>query len=144
MRENIGLYRGKRKDNGEWVVGYYVIESNHPCYANQLKHTPFICRSEFVDGGNGGVCDFVRYEVDPETVGEYSGLPDINGRIIFEGDIMETAVSGITQNIGVVEFKSGSFGLMCADGNGLFLCFVNDNFAVIGNVHDNPELLTNT
>lgn len=138
MRKDIGLYRGKRKDNGEWVEGCAMIPlprfGGETCIV--VQDAPF-----------HSFC----YEVIHETVGEYTGLRDCKltkeypeGQMIFEGDIMETAVYGLKHHIGVVQFADGSFGLRCTDGNAFFLCFVANNFTIIGNIHDNPELLQNT
>ena len=117
------LFRGKRKDNGEWVEGGIV--SNY-----------------FVDGD---VCILSArgeiFSVDPATVGQYTVMEDCTDRKIFEGDIMKTAVSGLKRHTGVVEFIDGSFGLKCTDGSAFFLCFVAGCYQVIGNIHDNPELL---
>ena len=117
------LFRGKRKDVDWWEVGDY----------SSYDTSDGISRS-FING--------FEYEVYPETVGQYTGSMDIGGKKIFEGDIMRTAVTGLTQHVGVVEFSDGSFGLRCTDGGAYFLCFVAGNYTVIGNIHDNPELLT--
>lgn len=137
MRENMGLYRGKRKDNGEWVEGN-LFENDNTHFPMVLighvimsrdKHTNELSFDGF------GLC-----EVDPVTVGQFTGITDIGGKRIFEGDIMKTAVSGLTPHTGVVEYADGAFGLRCTDGAALFLCFVAGSFTIIGNVHDTPEL----
>ena len=122
------LFRGKRLDNGEWVEG----DLRHGGY--YLNDPDVYILVPFFD-------TVINYPVDPETVGQYTGTTDISGQRVFEGDIMETAVSGITQHIGVVEFADEAFGLRCTDRAALFLCFTIGSHVVIGNIHDNPELL---
>lgn len=77
-------------------------------------------------------------EVVPETVGQYTGLTDKNGTKIFENDIV--LLKGDEEPY-IVEFGECCF-QVCSDS----VCYVMDNFAnceieVIGNIHDNPELL---
>ena len=115
------LFRGKRKDIDCWETGYY----SDYCWTDDTT-------SYYING--------FEYEVYPETIGQYTGLTDISGKKIFEGDIMKTAVTGLNQHIGVVTFSDGAFGLRCEDGRGYF-CFVAGNYSIIGNIHDNPELM---
>lgn len=130
------LFRGKRIDNGEWVCGYYVYDES-----GQLteKAAPFIYRLNVHPCG----CSLIPYEVIPETVGQYTGLTDKNGKRIFEGDIVTAynAVGECTHTATAVkwndffaEWSIGKCNSMYSDGR---IC----SYEVIGNIHDNPELL---
>ena len=131
------MFRGKM-DDGEWVYGSFCMDA----------------REQF--NGLCGVDGFIRlydkakgkmqtYEVDRETVGQYTGLNDKNGKRIFEGDVVlglhhhELAVKGI------VTFRDGAFGLRWNRGKvrefSAFTSICNVSYEVIGNIHENPELL---
>lgn len=125
------LFRGKRIDNGEWVYGSLVLV----CDGETLKRYPCIVISYNHD-------TFDWHEVDPKTVGQFTGLTDKNGVKIFEGDIPDHyAMSGY------VMFENGMFS-MSNNANTQFcnckqpLAFHNvKDMEVIGNIHDNPELI---
>jgi len=69
MRENMGRYRGKRIDSGKWIYGYYAYKSVINKHYILTENTSAHCESYFIE-----------YEVDPETVGEYTRLHDKNGK----------------------------------------------------------------
>ena len=121
------LFRGKRKDNGEWVYGNFVRG----------------CVDDFayiVEFGNKELCrNYV--EVIPETVGQYTGLTDKNGKKIFEGDIMAFTAYGFDY-VGTVKFDYGNASVMCEHASPFLDQAVSKHGAyIIGNMHDNPELL---
>lgn len=87
------------------------------------------------------------WEVDPKSVGQYTGLSDINGKDIYEGDIVQFPKPHyflcpepiLTAS---VAYEYGQF-LIIYHGLARFTIFnIINNVTVIGNVHDNPELLT--
>ena len=159
MRENIGLYRGKIKDNDEWVEGYLV----------KTRHYPSNDTHYFIIGIDSNWCDYegydLEYDVIPETVGEYTGLTDKNGKKIFEGDIVKCSdvdhcyyTEEKTEFWGVIKFEEGAFGIAtketlmisldnwCENDNFVSLWELEwneyiDNVEIVGNIHDNPELL---
>lgn len=134
------LFRGKRKDNGEWVYGYYCKYG----YTGKEKH--YIIPSY--------ASDLYAIEVIPETVGQYTGLPDKNGKKIFKGDIVVTKyklgrggyyVFEVYYNENLCQFaltiNSGSY-TKNKQYDWLQLTELKANkIEVIGNIHDNPELL---
>lgn len=125
------LFRGKRKEDGVWIYGNYAVTDN-----NEKQH--FIFKNK-------------TFEVDPETVGQYTGITDDNGKKIFEGDIL-----GVTNDdpdydyITKVYFECNT---LCVDVEGQDYNYTSIGFAVdiwndecdrvevIGNIYDNPELL---
>ena len=146
------LFRGKRIDNGEWVEGYFIQKgsqtfiASYPYFTGKVHETSWL---EFCFGG------FI--EVIPETVGQYTGLTDKNGKKIFEGDIVRTHYANAPKAVFVetVVFDSGKF---CATStnegckttaalwDGVPRLAIDksvymDEVEIIGNIHDNPELL---
>ena len=153
MRENIGMYRGKRKDNGEWVVGYYFERKD--TQGNIIESVIIVDAYEQITSGQRYMRSNLNqecYRVDPETVGQYTGLEDKNGKKIFEWDFI-TFGHGIAW---LVAFDLNAFVAMdCMNGQRVqFALFEQydwnyktgepiapDYFEVVGNIHDNPELL---
>ena len=143
------LFRGKRLDNGKWVQGFLVI------WGNDYYIAPDINAYTSMGGRGKGRCMMFGhyYQVLPETVGQYTGLTDKNGRKIFEGDILKIVhkyqspfdddtkeYTDITTD--VVFFDDE--GLCFSYGKSPFLCVVDNvtaEYEVVGNIHDNPELL---
>lgn len=120
------LFKGKRKDNGEWIEGFYVCLGNdlHYILTGKLDLTKHCVM-------------FEKHAVIPETVGQYTGLTDKNGTKIFEGDIVTLPKYGGGKTKSVVYFKGGKFAV---DGlNYVFMDICTKNMVVIGNIHDNPN-----
>ena len=121
------LFRGKRLDNSEWVEGWYQPETTIKHW-NGIQETVGVTIAYKVEDG------FLEDTlVDPSTVGQYTGLKDKNNKRIFEWDIL-TLLGGRPH---VVRFADGAFIL---EDSSIPMRFAN-KFEVIGNVHDNRELL---
>lgn len=121
-------FRGKRLDNGEWVVGSYIeAENRDRSIAHQII--------PYKDG-------LVVREVDPATVGQYTGLKDKNGREIYEGDI----IGGSNGSINGWEWPFKSEIKWNDEECGFdppILGYMDSThyYNVLGNIHDNPDLL---
>ena len=135
-------YRGRRLDNGAWEYGD-LVQFGQKC------HTP--CKCAIIPGtasGSDPLCKvLLDYEVDPATVGQYTGLKDKNGKEIYEGDIVTEidVVIALNRRRYQVVFETGATRI-----DGLILARYYDNddrlakryiVEVVGNIHDNPELL---
>lgn len=145
------LFKAKRKDNGKWVEGYYA--TIHAGCLNGLrepiKEEKVVIISHMKN--NGMIFD----EVDPETVCQYTGLDDKNGKKIFEGDILQY----FDNEMQVVEW-SDEYGQMMlhtyseherkkgrkvtkkiTDGWNYLDDYPLSDMPILGNIFDNPELL---
>ncbi len=152
------LFRGKRKDNGEWVYGAY-FNLHHNDDRTHLHH--FIIPNNTPIPKDKPIGE-IQVEVIPETVGQYTGLTDKNGKRIWEGDVITDFRGEYSYvvcfgecELEVINFycrhhgaknPHKAYGLYAKPisgskfGNGLFEN--NESLEVIGNIHDNPELLT--
>lgn len=135
------LFRGKRKDNGEWIEGNGIVQGQDG-----------ISYARWVD-----ICDDkMRYEVIPESVLRFTGLKDKNGKKIFEGDIIKAiTIDTNTEQLAVIGFGKFVDGYGDDEYIGFYIEFdglkttitqllmeeVKGRFEVIGNIYDNPEFL---
>lgn len=133
------LFRGKRIDNGEWVEGYYVKALD--MYDKEI-HAIFDTMTTFYACGETSGFELV----DPETICQYTGLIDKNGKKIWENDILEGHLDDkfpedVTREK-VIWHESGwkTEEPGCVDKEYLDE-FDTENFEVVGNIFDNPELL---
>ena len=156
------LFRGKEVADGKWIESFYSAEEYNP-YSGEVEHIP---RIQII-----GKC--VSLGVIPETVGQYTGLTDKNGKRIFEGDIVRYNTYDDFDCQSVVKFgeynQDGSAGeysaskcigfyvdvdnFTCPDwceyGSNCFSNYLKQQnilevaryCEVIGNIHDNPELM---
>lgn len=131
------MFRGKRLDNGKWIEGHLIRCENERTRICESK-TDIFCYEK-----DRSIIQTVAHETETFTVGQYTGLKDKYGKRIFEGDIVEgadfTAEDG---GYGVVGFDDGAFEIIGNNCCGTFHeNYWGRDFEVIGNIHDNPELL---
>lgn len=144
-------FRGKRKDNGEWVCSGNLLRfKTKNTIISYLANAHEHCTATY--DKNGNISSFTHdgeqafYRVIIETVGQYTGLTDINGEKIFEGDIVKiTDDEGETDfsdgGVGVVEFYDGLWYVNGEVNNALHNLSRVYYIEIIGNIHDNPELV---
>lgn len=135
-------FRGKRVDNGEWVYGL-------PVYMNYIKE---FTKHEWIDNlDNNKVKEYqttADFQIEGETLGQYTGLEDKNGTKIFEGDIVKYGkVKAVVKfsskyNLGANghEYDYEICGFY-AENEFMTDSMIEGKVEVIGNIYDNPELL---
>lgn len=114
------LFRGKRKDNGELTEGYFF----------KIWDRTFLLWGMTGDNPN-------MVEVIPETVGQFTGLTDKNGKKIFEGDIMQLCSACYP----CLVYWDGKGWAWEQNGKRREIDLTREKMDTIGNIYDNPELL---
>lgn len=128
------LFRGQREDNGEWVYGY-LVKLPSAIMIGDYFNPWYIYVPPKDPEDNGGY-----YRVIPGTVGQYTGWTDKNGVKIFDGDICEIDREGGRFEI-IWDNPCARVALVSDELYFAFDQFHSNEISVIGNIHDNPELL---
>ena len=118
------LFRG-RCEGLPWLYGSLLVYGDGFCE---------ICVPDGVDALN-------KFRVDPETVGQYTGLTDKNGKKIFEGDVVTFETTAYSFNPCVVAWSFTKMRFIVRSREANYPMDIDFKYEVIGNIHDNPELL---
>lgn len=125
------LFRGKRKDNGEWVEGHNIIITERRAF--------IVPSGEYIDDCRTKTGRLIlimpQIEVIPETVGQYTGLSDKNGKKIFEGDIVKAERWYDSGCYPHAEMETFEVKIPDIYQKGI------KSIEIVGNIFNNPELL---
>ena len=126
------LFRGIDEGTNEWVYGYYYEKLSD--FGGEKRYYIFDDKT------------ISKYNVLPETVGQYTGLTDKNGKKIFEGDIVDCWSEGVNAQGTVQQRRDGLWIIYPAWQKHIMWGLCPDEYShttveVIGSIHDNPELL---
>ena len=146
------LFKAKRTDNGKWVEGYYYKMSETTyCFKEDYERKPvpkhhYILQERMTDWGLPNL--IVQIEIDPETLCQFIGLCDKNGKRIWENDIFQCTDETMVTQKDLIEYNEthASFVRLRNTGKlGLQYLWIDEvtcnHGEVIGNIFDNPELL---
>ena len=133
-------FRGKSKETGEWVHGYLIVATG--CVNNGRAYICPEVTSVYFNLEDFDIGGFI--EVDPDTVGQYTGLKDKNGKEIYEDDICvyTNRKNPDLNRTGIIKFVYGYFGLTFDDGRvGVLANILDEELEIVGNIYENSELI---
>lgn len=130
-------FRAKRQDNGEWIKsGTLVTFNTVDTTAFYLPKSPSICEACADGNGNLTELDGEFFLVQANTFGQFIGEQDVNGNDIYEGDIVQHGEKRF-----VIRYIDHYARFAGTKEGTIFAVFAFDNSTIIGNIHDNPELM---
>jgi uncharacterized phage protein (TIGR01671 family) len=120
------LFRGKTQ-GGEWAYGIPVVLGGRTYILSDFRY--------------GGA--YIDKKVIGETVGQFTGLKDRHGKKIFEGDIVRFSHPAYDEDIvGFIDWEDNECGFVIRSNGGYaIIAYIGEFYEIIGNAHDNPELL---
>lgn len=136
------LFRGKRIDNGEWVIGNRIDDG---VTGQVFIHAVGNSVNESDKVGEEGCLQFVAFEVAPSTICQCTGLKDKNGKLIWENDVVMTVYDG-NEHIYQVVWDESELDFKATNGKENYESNFEylpccDEIEILGNCFDNPELL---
>ncbi|EAA7432956.1 hypothetical protein JKQ41_02570 [Listeria monocytogenes] len=133
-------FRGKRIDNREWIYGNLMQfeDSATFIFADERKGASTLTYAHFIINN--------MHAIDEKTLGQYTGLKDKNGKKIFEGDIVNCKFFDrmVGDIAGVINFIDCVWAVSDFKNKRLYQLIDVDNIEIIGNIHENPDLLEGT
>ncbi|ENP2456050.1 hypothetical protein ACDD70_000413 [Listeria monocytogenes] len=130
-------FRGKRIDNREWIYGNLMQfeDSATFIFADERKGASTLTYAHFIINN--------MHAIDEKTLGQYTGLKDKNGKKIFEGDIVNCKFFDrmVGDIAGVINFIDCVWAVSDFKNKRLYQLIDVDNIEIIGNIHENPDLL---
>lgn len=130
------LFRGKRIDNGEWIEGFYCQRKEKIFGGVKTRHMILVPDADSYTGARW-------IDVNPTTIGRYTGLIDKNGKKIFDGDIVKVSSPSGSSYYAKIEYDCGCYWVSNPDIQipDTINNFNMDFVVVDGTIFDNPELL---
>lgn len=142
------LFRGKLLDNGEWVTGFYHVVTKG-AHLSPIENSH--CVTTYKVLKNGEIILTGCHDVEPATVGQCTGLHDKNGKLIYEGDIVKLHYgTGLENKISRVTYQDLRWVLADIKNDDYYATYdfellgsyKGTGMEIIGNIHDNPELVS--
>lgn len=136
-------FRAKRLDNGGWAYGglidvddYCIIDQGNELYVER----------DYVFRGDTHFFQLSGVMCDKKTIGQFTGLYDKNGTEIYEGDIIEITNPNTKEKyISTVKWNlKGYYAAIMGNNGNVILGYIDKSLiCIIGNIHDNPSLISN-